>query len=287
VLTERPSRWTITLHLVQGGDYVSWVNCDETDCLLETIPKAGGQRRTLVASPSIPIIAADETFVYYVDLTATKVMRIPAAGGPSETVSDLLNPAYPRGLTTNSTHVYWGLYNGFVGRAPKSGGPEEPLTAPDELDWAGAVVADDAGAFVMGSKDPAAIGADTAFALTGTTAQPLAADSSLYLGLDDSHLFLSDLAFGNDPTGVRRVPRAGGPVDLIEPSANRGIFVAEAVYFIDYTEGRVGRVSKSGGEVETVARAFGDALVADATHVYFVGAEQKYGPNRLFKVKKP
>jgi hypothetical protein len=195
--------------------------------------------------------------------------RAAPLGARSSWVADL---GYPFGVTSDDTHVYWANNSaGSVQRRAKSGDAVETLaTGQSEPNW----VAVDATHVYWTDRSGPKAGASRTTKTPGGTVQVLIAKTlagANGLALTATHLYLASF------DDVRRVPKAGGTVEVLASGAEANgastvAVDATHVYFGEHSaQGRLRRINLDGTALETLGTTVGyrHAILVDATHVYF------------------
>jgi sugar lactone lactonase YvrE len=132
--------WTIAAN--DTGVYWGYINGDAR--IMRLAP--GAATPTLVAKPVNPSkIAVNESHVYFGDMSATKLMRAPIAGGSANT---LASSVHSYKVVIDATAIYWTtgdptsdvMGDGRVYREPLTGG--KPTVLVDGLDWPTGIATD-------------------------------------------------------------------------------------------------------------------------------------------------
>lgn len=134
--------WTIAAN--DTGVYWGYIN--DQPRIMRLPP--GATSPVLVAKPLNPSkLALDDSYVYFGDMSLSKLMRAPIAGGPP---IELAKYVPNRQVTVDATFIYWtsgpldGVMLGWgrVFRMPLTGGAPEVLVK--NLDWPSGIVTDSA-----------------------------------------------------------------------------------------------------------------------------------------------
>jgi hypothetical protein len=75
-------------------------------------------------------LAADQTFLYYLDTTTPSIGRAPLGGGSAQTNFIPLASAQC-GIDVDSSFLYWGTADNNIGRVPVGGGTPQPTFIPN------------------------------------------------------------------------------------------------------------------------------------------------------------
>jgi hypothetical protein len=75
-------------------------------------------------------IAADQSFVYWLNNTAQRIGRLPVSGGPPD-ANFITLPSSACGLAVDSSFLYWDANQSRVGRVPVAGGAADPTFIPN------------------------------------------------------------------------------------------------------------------------------------------------------------
>jgi low-density lipoprotein receptor class B len=107
------------------SDTIGHANIDGTNPVINFAP----------TGTSICGVAADQSFVYWLDNTNNKIGRVPVSGGAPDPNFISLPSGNGCGLAVDSSFLYWSARNsgsmlGSVGRVPVSGGTADPNFIP-------------------------------------------------------------------------------------------------------------------------------------------------------------
>lgn len=209
-------------------------------------------------------IAVDATHVYWANAGKAAVRRVPKAGGAVETLWERADTgAYA--LALDATHAYFGTLGG-IGRVPKAGGAAETIESGD---WPKRIAVDaDAVYFASDTRVGRVPKAGDAGAAVGLGGGGEVGDAAI----DDAFLYWVQ------QDGVRRVPKNGGPTQLLARGTFRFTKLAlgaNEVFWGDAILEAILAVPKAGGRVRFVSHAWniaGRELVTDGADLLVVGS---------------
>jgi hypothetical protein len=209
-------------------------------------------------------IAVDSTHVYWANAGKAAVRRVPKAGGAIETLWESADTgAYA--LALDATHAYFGTVGG-IGRVPKAGGAADTLETGDWPKW----IAVDADAVYF--QTDARVGRVPKGGDAGIAAGLGGGGEIGGAAIDDGFLYWVQ------QDGVRRVPKKGGPTELLARGTFRFTKLALGpadVFWGDALLEAIFAVPKAGGPVRFVAHAWniaGRELVTEGADLFVVGS---------------
>jgi hypothetical protein len=220
-------------------------------------PKGGGEPVAVGAGRDIRSLAADESGVYWSDCEVSTddcaILRLaPGATEPQALASAL---AYPDALTLDATDVYWVNGSTTIMRAPKDGAGAAPAVLASSQFYPQALAVDESKVYWAGLsyviQVDKASGGRTVLASDQTPAD---------LVVDATHVY-----WANYDGGVMRVPRGGGPLELVAADGAGGknlALDADRVYWSNFDLGTLTAVGKSGQPAPPAASPSGTVIAA-------------------------
>ena len=231
--------------LVIAGDQVYWT-VQGPGAILWRAPLVGGAAEPLVYDTAGAFgLVVDATYIYYAQVSAGRIMRLPLAGGAPVTLAKVNEPLF---LVSDGASLYWtdSEVDGKIMKLDLSDGAV-PITLIDGQPKPRAIAVRD-GFVYWTNFGGGAVGADGAVAVDGAVLRTL------------------DHLTGPADGGVRTASRlAGGietPTDLL--------LLGGYAYVPDGT-GHIRRVPLEGGDLETVADFSGTpyGLATDGALLYW------------------
>lgn len=276
-----------------AGDSVTWVSCEKTcqlcdnACQLWTATRTGDGPRVVSSIPGPPwTLVVDPDYAYYSVGTPSELHRVSLVSGQDALLAT--DVPFDARLAMSASHLFAGTL-----RIDKAGGGVVDLDAGDQLPcFSNDAFADDEGAFVSGS-----VGVDCLSAQqTEVFALPTSPGGSLSLvqGMTGASTLILDESYIYDTSlPVRRVPRQGGPVEVVQVTDTVGFPLPQAVdaewmYVIGASvmSPVIGRVRKSGGRMEVLVETEAYSLTAHDTDLFYVDSPVT-SPGALWRITKP
>lgn len=230
---------------------------------------------TQISSPGAMLyLALGEAHVYWSDGDGRTVFRAPLGRGPTETVTQLEQPAHQMAVTGQTIFIrspgdIWALANGKMTRFAESTGRGGIVADARNVVWTNEVTGDVVLASVRGDA-PLRV-------LASGQARPYS------VTMDATHVY-----WANEENGtLARVLRAGGPIEVLVRGQSwpAGTALDEThLYWVDRSAGLLLRAPKSGGEPQLLAKvsvgSYSTAL--SGTHLYWTSTED----GRIMRVPK-
>lgn len=246
------------------------------DCATPTAPTAlaTGQHRPFS-------LAIDADFVFWVENTVDGALRrVPKRGGPVVTLAEGLHE--PSALTSDGSHLYWieraGGSGGSLRTTSRRGG--SVITLASELQNAQNHIALCGDYLFFGDGKIGGGGVikrvdkNTGFGLILVDGHGLL-NLNTAIACDGSHVY-----FRNDLGKILRVHQEGGvPIELGSGRPSSMRVDGGHLYFSEYDEATIKRISTSGGAVTTLHSGLGSvaSMALDATNLYLVRFENPGG----------
>lgn len=228
------------------------------------VPKEGGATVTLASDPThVSRIAVDSTYVYWI--SGLRVMKVALAGGTPLQVAELQNGLAD--VAADGTSVYW-TTRGTVMKASRETGAVTMLTTGLS---GGPMAVDATAVYWITIGEPLATiykvplaGGDAAWLAGGVDPSSLASDGS--------NLYFTNYDMPKMRNSVMKIPPGGGdPIELVAVGGQSIVVDGSTLY---WSCGSICRMSAEGGPVTKIAT--GDQvldLVVDRTHFYWISAE--------------
>jgi hypothetical protein len=230
---------------------VYWVDATA----VHQVPIAGGSPLTLAQNPYPPGIAINATTVFFGHMITSSggggVAAVPKGGG---TIT-LLASDFPTSIAVDATNVYFthlpnqtgNEVGGAVGEVPVGGGTPTFIAPPSSLTNAGTrAVAVDATSVYWLTQAPLPQGNTTP---TGALIQaPLAGGPSVILATDvaphSSIVVDATSVYYARPSGIARIPLAGGAESIVAAGSPDGAFAIDAMNVYWAVDGGIAKSPK-------------------------------------------
>lgn len=270
-------------------DHVYWTNMlvdyptDEAGTIMR-VSKSGGPVTKLADQAPPPLCAAvDDAFVYWGSEWGGEIggdiARVPKEGGETESlfadISQILSVAVAGGVLYATRHL--GVVR--VGTSP----PHVAELFKEGTDGPLLIAADSEGAYWSGHHGIMKISKDGSEPIPlYQTDDPDAEMGFWGIAVDQDRVYFSSWLSAPDCAGASRilsVPKAGGAAVTIasspRPGVSRMVVDDSFVYWTEWDEGRVMRVSKGGGEPEVIAcgQALPRGIAVDEAFVYWANGD--------------
>jgi len=257
--------------------YTEWNN------LVCKVPKGGGTVEILMNNiKTATEITVDSDYVYFIDERYNSpgsgiVWRMGKNGeNPTELVSGLV---YPFGIAQDFDYIYFTegqvhVSTGYVKKVSKSGGPV--ITLDTTTSPQGLVVDSD---YVYFTSDRYTASKIWRVNKDGTNKQLLAEGLQTNvdnLAIDNDYVYFAEyVPYQDHASRIGRVPKVGGDVEILASNQWNAWDVdvdSDYVYFSEHSAGKIKRVLKTGGSLETMAEhpsAGPESVIIEADYLYY------------------
>jgi hypothetical protein len=201
--------------LVVSGDYVYWT-VQGPGPIVWRAPRVGGSGEELVRDTAGAFgLAVDDQFIYYAQVSAGRVRRVPLTGGPPVTLAT--GVAFPLFLVKDGQSLYWtdSEVDGKVMKLDLADGAQ-PVMLIDGQASPRALAVRDGYVYWTDTKDGTLL--RTLDHLTGPADAAVRTANRLASGLANPTdlVLVGDFAYVPDGNGaIQRVPLAGGDLELV------------------------------------------------------------------------
>ena len=246
--------------------YAYWIKTAVGNYEVRKVPLAGGTPTTLASGFEISEFVVGATSVVFTNYIGCvysstghvgyELISVPVEGGtPTTLFSDFSEEAYPTGITTDRTNIYWshGRFPADICRYSGGRSPESPLGGtilkipldggtPRTLAAGGrqpvGVVADNTNVYWMDNIAYTAM-ATMSVPIDGGTPTTFNSDEPRQIAVHGGYVYWS--------TGgtIRRVLRGGGVPEILVTTLNLGAYAVDAtnLYWVDLGDGTRGAAS--------------------------------------------